>query len=248
MGALVAGTSFPHLVRSQWGNLHWETVIIATSVLAALGDLLVVLFMPSQKKTGTLLEPNVADAIRVFGQNSFRAAAFGYFGHMWELYAFWSVLPLLIAQHNHLHQTTANVYWWSFLVTGTGSFGCAIGGILSKRLGSKKVAFTALLFSRLCCILAPLFFQLPPALFYGFLLFWGFTVTADSPQFSALVAKEADAKAKGTALTFVTCIGFAITIINIVLLKEVFVLHKAFAFWLLALGPLFGLLALKRGK
>lgn len=115
-------------------------------------------------------------------------------------------------------------------------------------MGSKKVAFTALLFSGLCCMLAPLFFQLPSVLFYGFLLFWGFTVTADSPQFSAMVAKEADEKAKGTALTIVTSLGFAITIISILLLKEAFVLYKAYAFWLLVPGPLFGLMALKESK
>ena len=248
VGALVAGTSFSHLVRAQWGNLHWEVVIVITSLLAVVGGFLVLLLLPSIKKTVRLAKQDFNAAFRVFRQAPFRAVAFGYFGHMWELYAFWSVLPLLFAHYNLVQQTSENIYWWSFLVIATGSFGCAVGGAVSQRWGSKNVAFTALLFSGGCCVLAPFFFQLKPVIFYGFLLFWGFTVTADSPQFSALVAKEAEAKNKGTALTIVTSLGFAITIGSIFLLKEAFDLKKEYAFWLLAPGPAAGLIALRKKK
>jgi hypothetical protein len=110
------------------------------------------------------------------------------------------------------------------------------------------VAFTALSLSGVCCVLFPFLFRGPVLMFYGFLLFWGFTVTADSPQFSALVARETAAKTKGTALTIVTSIGFAITIISILLLKEAFDAGKEYATWLLAPGPLLGVLALKNDK
>jgi hypothetical protein len=70
-------------------------------------------------------------------------------------------------------------------------------------------------------------------------------VIADSPLFSTLVAHHSAAQRKGTALTIVTSIGFAITIISI---EAMGWLQKTFdtpmVYLLLALGPLFGLISL----
>lgn len=246
VGALVLGTSFPHFVRSRLDGIHWETVVATTSLLAFLGGLLILLFMPATGKKSVSTSPDFSAAFSVFRNPQFRSAAFGYFGHMWELYAFWSILPLLFGYYNSVTQAGANVFWWSFLVIGTGSAGCIAGGLLSQRWGSYKVAAAALLLSGLCCLLFPLLFYTGSALLFTLLLFWGFTVTADSPQFSALVAKAAPEKNKGTALTIVTSIGFAITIVSILLLKELFLLYKEKALWLLAPGPFLGLLALRK--
>lgn len=245
VGALVLGTSFPHFVRSQLSSIHWETVILTTSLLAMAGGWIVLLLIPQKKKSAIHKKIDFTAAFYVFQAKPFRAAAFGYFGHMWELYAFWSILPLLFTYHNSLHQKESNVYWWSFLVIATGSLGCAVGGLVSQKWGSQKVASTSLLLSGICCLLSPFFFSASPFPFYTLMVCWGFTVTADSPQFSALVAQAAEEKHKGTALTIVTSIGFAITIISILLLKDLFITKKALALWLLAPGPLFGLLALK---
>lgn len=72
-------------------------------------------------------------------------------------------------------------------------------------------------------------------------------VIADSPLFSTLVAQNSNAKIKGTALTIVNSIGFAITVISIQLLN---ILNEAtgsnYIYLVLAIGPIFGLLALKR--
>lgn len=247
VGALVLGTSFPHLVRSQLENIHWETVLTVTSLLSVSGGFLVLFFMP-RTKTMVRAKPDFSAAFTVFQKKPFRAAAFGYFGHMWELYAFWSVLPLLFAHYSRVHQLNINVFWWSFLVIGTGCLGCVAGGFLAQRWGSKKVAATALLLSGISCLLFPFIFHTTPLLFYGLMLFWGFTVTADSPQFSALVAKAAIEKNKGTALTIVTSIGFAITIVSILLLKPIFHVEKEKALWLLAPGPFLGLLALRKHR
>ncbi|HEV7331140.1 MAG TPA: MFS transporter [Flavisolibacter sp.] len=248
VGALVLGTSFPHFVRSGLENIHWETVITTTSLLALSGGVLVLLFIPPTRKHGVTAKPDFSVAFTVFRNPSFRSAAFGYFGHMWELYAFWSILPLLFTFHNSISGTGANVFWWSFLVIGTGSAGCIAGGFLSQQWGSKKVAATALLLSGMSCLLFPFVFHTTNSLFYGLMLFWGFTVTADSPQFSALVAKAAADKNKGTALTIVTSVGFAITIVSILLLKELFLLQQEKALWLLAPGPFLGLLALRKSN
>lgn len=248
VGALVLGTSFPHLVRSRLNGLPWETVLATTSLLALSGGLLVRLFIPSATNLKAGTKPGFSTAFSVFRSPSFRSAAFGYFGHMWELYAFWSILPVLFAYHNTMHPSEVNVFWWSFLVIGTGSAGCIAGGFLSQRWGSQNVAATALLLSGLCCVAFPFLFHTSPFLFFGMMLCWGFAVTADSPQFSALVATAAPEKNKGTALTMVTSIGFAITIVSILLLKEFFLLYKENALWLLAPGPFLGLLALQKKR
>lgn len=245
VGALVLGTAFPHFVRSVLGGLKWQVVLITTSALSVLGGCAVYFFMPAACKNASLRKPDFTTSLAVFRNRSFRAAAMGYFGHMWEIYAFWSILPVLFVAYQSLHQFSGNPFLWSFLVIAVGSLGCAGGGFLSQKWGSQNVAFTALLLSGICCVIAPFLYRMHGFFFYPFILFWGITVAADSPQFSALVAKAADDKNRGTALTVVTCIGFAITIASIQGLKELFASQKEAALWLLAPGPLFGLLALK---
>lgn len=245
VGALVLGTAFPHFVRSQVNLLQWEPVIIATSILAFCGAL-VILLIPEPKWSSIVQKPDVAAAFRLFQNRAFRSAAFGYFGHMWELYAFWSILPVLFSYRNAIQHEQVNIFWWSFLVISTGAAGCVLGGLLSQTWGSRKVACLALASSGLCCVVSPFFFTLPPLLFYSLIMFWGLMVTPDSPQFSALVAATAEEKYKGTALTIVTCIGFAITIFSILLLKACFEWIQGSSLWLLAPGPLLGLIALQK--
>jgi MFS family permease len=246
VGALVVGTAFPHLVRSQLQSINWEVVIISTSIVAAFGGLLLYLLLPRYAVSGSCQKPDLTIGLKQFRSTNFRSAAFGYFGHMWELYAFWALLPMMIGYYNEKHNIAHNIFLWSFLVIAVGCAGCVAGGLASQKYGSKIVAVISLAFSGLCCLLAPFLFQVPAVLFFLFLLAWGMTVVADSPQFSSLVAQNANSKNKGTALTMVTSIGFAITIVSILLLKSFFVQFKEFGLWLLVPGPLLGLLSLKR--
>jgi MFS family permease len=126
--------------------------------------------------------------------------------------------------------------------------GCVLAGYLSQRYGSAKVAYTALSISGVCCLILPLLFYLGiPILFLSVLLIWGAAVVADSPLFSTLVAQSAIPSLKGTALTIVNSIGFAITIVSIQLFS-LLTLHMdiAFVFMILAIGPLAGLLYKKK--
>jgi MFS family permease len=248
VGALVLGTSLPHLVRSQSELLNWEVVLLFTSALACIGGLLILIFIPTNQLKNNRTKPDLLAAFRVFNSKPFQSAAFGYFGHMWELYTFWALLPVLFVYYNSLHGTQLNVYFWSFAIIGIGAVGCGLGGLISQKWGSKKVAFYSLLISCLCSLLSGFSFHLPHFLFLLFLIVWGFTVTADSPQFSALVAKNAEQKNKGTALTIVTCIGFAITIISIQIIKALFDVYKERGLWILAIGPLIGLLSFRKLK
>jgi MFS family permease len=135
---------------------------------------------------------------------------------------------------------------WSFIIIAVGGLACVFSGYLSLTYKTKRVAFTALLLSCLCCLISPLFFEWSSQhLFLGFLLFWGIVVIADSPLFSTLVAQNAIPKLKGTALTIVNCIGYSITIISIQLINYVATIWSpSYIFMLLAIGPILGLIAL----
>ena len=117
---------------------------------------------------------------------------------------------------------------------------------MSRRAGSKRVASAALVISAACCLISPFILQVATPLFILFMLIWGIAVVADSPQFSALVATNVPATTKGTALTFVTSIGFFISIVSIQLL-EIFLEHFGeYGFWLLVPGPILGYIFLRR--
>jgi MFS family permease len=249
VGALVLGTAFPHLIKSFGLNFKWEIVIWTTSILAMLGGFLILIFVPNGPYQKLAHNFDVSKIFKVFKNRPFRSAAFGYFGHMWELYAFWTFVPVLLLTHSELHNTELNISLVSFVIIASGSLSCILGGFISKAYGTKKTAVIALSLSGLCCLLSPLFFTINSSLiFIAFLIIWGMAVIADSPLFSTLVAQNSDAQSKGTALTIVNCIGFAITIVSIQLLN--FLIsnesYTQFAFLILAVGPIVGLLHLKK--
>ncbi len=248
VGALVLGTALPHLLKNSLSNFSWQNVIVAISLLAFLGGLLLVFTIkngPYRKKS---LGLDLSAFFKVFKNKPFKKAAFGYFGHMWELYAFWTFVPVILKIYSNLYENTSfNISLFSFLIIGIGSIGCILGGFLAEKFGVKKIAFNSLLLSCICCLLLPFVFMIDNAtLFIAFLLFWGMVVIADSPLFSTLVAKNVLKEEKGTALTIVNCIGFTITIISIQLISKLFYnTNSTFVFLLLSIGPFVGLLSLK---
>jgi MFS family permease len=243
VGALVLGTAFPHLLKALGRSLPWPGVVIAVSVLSALGGILLLALVPE----GPHLPPGrplEAGALGVmFRSPDFRRACFGYFGHMWELYTFWTFVPILLvtyAQAHFLHRFQVSL--WSFAIIAAGSSGCVAGGLFSRRLGSLHVAAGQLTLSGLFCLLAPLLFFAPPPLFFTSLVLWGIFVVGDSPQFSALAARTAPPEKVGSALTIMNCLGFALTIISIQAFNYLRDLVQVqYLFPLLGLGPLFGL-------
>jgi MFS family permease len=245
LGALVLGTAFPHLLKNRDFDLPWRSVLRCTSLFAAIGGLVMLFFIgdgPYRKRSGGFQWNALA---QIFGSRKWRQVAFGYFGHMWELYAFWGFLPLIIGLYNSKNGVSLNISLLSFLVIATGGAGCIIGGYLSQWFGSAKVATLALLISGICCFVSPLSYNFPPWLFLSLIFLWGLTVCPDSPQFSTLVAQYAPEQLRGTALTIYNSIGFSITIISLIVIDHIFHSTGIFAqentFVLLGFGALFGL-------
>ena len=259
VGALVLGSALPHALRAlaeaaplgpgaavaglPGAAAHWSTVFHAVAAASALAGLLVVLGIPAPRVGGA---PVPAFELRALGallaDRRLRASVLGYFGHMWELYTLWVLVPAIVA--TRLAGSAAS--WAAFAVVGAGAVGCAAGGWLARRSGSAPVAFGQLATSALCCLAAPLLLHAPAPLFWAWLLLWGVTVAGDSPQFSALTAANAPRGAVGSVLTLTNCIGFAISIASIQLFTALAasVPLASLLPWL-ALGPLLGLLALR---
>ncbi len=242
VGALVLGTAFPHLLKALGQSWPWEGVLAGVSLIAASGGLLMYLLVPDGPNLGkgSKFDPRALAA--VFASKGFRASSFGYFGHMWELYAFWAFVPVVLVAR----APEFNVPLWSFIIIAVGALGCVVGGLLSLRAGSARVAQVQLAASGVCCLISPLLLLAPPPVVLAFLIFWGIAVVGDSPQFSALNAANAPRESVGSALTIANCIGFAITIGSIQLLNTVSgTLPVEYLFLLLAPGPVLGLLALR---
>ncbi len=248
VGALVLGTALPHLLKDFSREIPWKFVIYSTSALAVVGGLLIFFFVPDGPNRKASQKLDLSAFFTIFKNQKLRAAAFGYFGHMWELYTFWAFVPIILTRFSIKTDVPLNVSLWSFLIIGVGFCSCILGGLISQRIGPKKVANIALLLSSICCLVFPYFyFQESILVLLIFLVFWGIVVIADSPMFSTLVAKNADSKVKGTALTLVNCIGFAITIVSIQIITSLSLASSSiYVFMILAMGPLLGLLAMRK--
>lgn len=251
VGMLTLGTALPHGVRALGANLPWQSVIHVSSMLALAGAALVYFLGdgPYLKKSEGPRGGSLGRAFGVFRIPDFRAAAIGYFGHMWELYAFWAVLPWLAAQwlldarqvHPDMPGSVAAI---SFFGIAAGFLGCVLGGRLSLKFDSAYVAAVALLASGLLCLAYPLLGQDQLLLRLVVVLAWGFFVVADSPQFSSISARSCPPQWVGSALAIQNSIGFLITIVSITVLLSFVELLGSKALWLLLPGPVLGLLGM----
>lgn len=243
IGALILGSASAHALRALGDALPWPSLMLGVAALAAAGGVLLYGWLPEPPGAVarvTTLQWRALASIATHAR--VRSSVLGYFGHMWELYTLWVLMPLILA--TRLQGTALS--WAAFWVLGAGALGCVAGGWLAPRWGSARVAAVQLATSGLCCLLAPWLMQAPDALFYAWLLVWGITVSGDSPQFSALTARNAPPQAVGSVLTLTNSIGFGISIVSILLFVELSE-HVALGPLLtgLALGPALGLLALR---
>jgi len=244
VGALTLGTAFPYLIQTLGSQFDWRTLAGTASILAVSGGFLVLMALPDGPFLKARAPFDARMLWRVFAHLPFRRTAFGYFGHMWELYAFWSMIIFYLGarfQGDDLSAGTG-LSLLAFLIIGTGALGCILGGWVSRRIGEKKLARFSLMMSCILCFSSGVFYELNSVLLVGLLLIWGFFVVSDSPQFSALAVRYCPPQYTGTALTVQNGLGFAITVISIQLTPWMAeILGWRWALTFLGLGPLIGL-------
>lgn len=248
VGMLTLGTALPQGVRVLGAHLPWQMVLLVSSLLALMAAAMVMWLGdgPHLKLRDPSSPAAQANVLRAFKAPALRASAFAYFGHMWELYAFWTLVPMLIRITDLPGRLgVGSIAGLSFVVIGVGALGCVLGGWMSVRIGSARVAAVALGLSACCCLVFPWVSEAPAWLLLGTLLIWGMSAVADSPQFSALSSQACPPDAVGSTLAVQNGIGFAITLVAIAMTTSV-VDHVGVevAWWLLP-GPLLGLIALR---
>lgn len=245
VGALVVGTAFPHLMSSLELSFNWQWVIISASTLTIIGGLLVYFLIPEKSTAKRTPHHEGRALLNIFKSKDFKASTSGYFGHMWELYTFWAFIPIILSIYSEQTASDINVSLWSFLIIAAGGIGCSIGGLLSLKLGSARVAFYQLATSAICCLIFPIMVFTSSSTFLIYLVIWGITIAGDSPQFSTLNAKTAPVEIVGSAVTLVICLGFGLTIVSIHLFSFLMTsFNLQIAVSLMAIGPLYGLYCL----
>jgi len=243
VGALVLGSASAHGIRALSVELPWATVMISVALLAAAGGLILFMAIPEPPNdTASSKKLEWQALATIWTDWRVRASVLGYFGHMWELYTFWVLVPLILAtQLNGQALSFA-----AFGVLGIGALGCIGGGWAAKRWGSARVATVQLSMSGICCLLAPWLMSAPLIWFLLWLAIWGITAAGDSPQFSTLTASNAPKQAVGSVLTLTNCMGFALSIVSIELFTSLAQEHQLASLlpWL-GIGPLLGIVAMR---
>jgi MFS family permease len=248
VGALTFGAAAPHLMNFL-GGLAWQRVIVTTSLASVAAGLVMARLVRDgpHVQARAPFDPRCVGAL--LGNRGVVLANLGYFGHMWELYAMWSWIGIYLVEAFTRAGVPAAPRMGSLataVVVAAGGLSCVVAGGLADRIGRTATTMLAMLGSGTSAALIGFTFGVP-WLLTVLALIWGFTIVADSAQFSTAVSELAPPEYIGTALSLQTCVGFLITVMSTRLVPSMAARWGwAFAFVFLVPGPLLGTLAMWR--
>lgn len=249
IAALTLGSSLPHFIVMFFSSLSWKFVIICSSVLALFAAF-IISFILEDSPVKLKKHPFSLKVIKkVVINKPVMLANYGYFGHMWELYAMWTWLPSFLAA-SFLTYSSEIPHWFiafsSFISIGiAGAIGCVVGGLISDKIGRANLTIISMLISAICSIIIGFTYGQFIWLTLTISIIWGFSIISDSAQFSAAVSEIAEEEYVGTALTFQMCIGFLFTIFSINLIPIIQrMVGWEWAFTILAIGPILGIITM----
>jgi MFS family permease len=261
VGALTIGSAFPYAVKAltAGGTMDWKAVVNASTAATLLGALLVAGFVREGPFASPTPRFDLRQAGETFTNRRLLLANAGYWGHMWELYTMWGWIGVLMIRAFSDLPTSESVdlrrtQLWAFAAIAAGAVGCVVAGRVADRKARSQLAqranvtIAAMAVSGACCIVAALVIE-RWEWFVPVALVWGFSVVADSAQFSAIVSEVSDPRYVGTALTMQTALGFTLTAVSLQFFGWMVGRgHPQLAIALLAVGPAIGILAMWRLK
>ena len=221
VGGISLGKAFPYLVNAVGSGLARQR----SRRLGVRGRRrrVVLLFVGDGPYAAPAARFDAGQIAKVFGNRGVRLADFGYFGHMWELYAMWTWFPVFLrasfARPRAARPSLAEGA--SFLVIGAGRSGASLAGLARRpHRPDRRDLVGHGDFRRLLPVIGLLFDAKPRRPPRGRRRL-GRRRSSPTRRSSRRASRSWRTRRYiGTALTVQTCVGFLLTMVSIELVPR----------------------------